>query len=86
MGAGLGLAWAGVLAVCKALDEFARQNASHESTIRGLVEEAQDAFERAERKRASAAAAAARSRGNGQPEVPQSRADLINMLRRRGSV
>lgn len=44
----------------KQLAEFAAQSAAWESTLRGLVDEAEDAFARTERKRASAAATLSR--------------------------
>lgn len=118
---GVGLAWAGILAACtalnalaslllaraslprrlearlervrteldgmgKALEDYARQHANNEAVIRGLVEEAEAAFERAERKRSSAAATASRlERRQQTEEVPQTRAELISLMRRRGA-
>ena len=66
------------------LGVFTADQAQHESTLRSLVEEAEHAFDRAERKRRSAAATESRSKANAQ-EVPQDRAGLINMMRARGA-
>lgn len=69
----------------KALEDFDRKNANNEAVIRGLVEEAESAFDRAERKRSSAAATVSRQqRGNGQEAAPRTRAELIAHMRRTG--
>lgn len=71
-------------AMGKAIEDFGRQNAAHESTLRGLEEEARDAFERAERKRASAAATLSRQMNTAE-QAPRTRAELINQMRRADS-
>lgn len=67
-----------LVAVCGKLEKKA---ALWDSTMNGIIEEANDAFARVEKKRASAAATV--SRGNKlQPAEPQSRAEVISMMRR----
>jgi hypothetical protein len=70
-------------AMGKSIEDFARQATTNESVIRSLVEEAEHAFDRAERKRSSVAATASRAKAREaeEPAAPQSRAEIINRMR-----
>ncbi len=64
----------------RVIEDYGRQHTANEATIRSLVEEAESAFDRAERKRASAASTLSR-RGGGPQEPPRTREELLNRLR-----
>lgn len=71
-----------VLDCVKGMEEFAAENAASRAAVEGLIEEARNQFERAERKRASAAATLSRLENQPQVTMPTSRAERIEMMRR----
>lgn len=89
--AGLGVAFARVRrlpADClERLIALEEAKLSDRETIETLIERAEDAFERAERKRRSAAAAASRANATPEPDVrPQTREEQLQLIRERTGV